>query len=259
MNLNLYNITRGVGVRGQAGSPPSIIEITSRRGFLGDSQTDGRAYDTPSAVSHQVAFTNIWSENSLGTVDFNGTGTGWGVGSRSLQETLDFIDTQSLTDPFTFFIQESGDQDNDGQRTSSEFATTLYNGIVALKADYPLAMFFYETAFSFGRKAEAYRNWDSYNAELPGVVSSLAGVGITLHIVPVCAVIEELETVLTPSDVWLQAGHPQQFHFTGLGNFAVAMTHLHYQGHDITTLAHTSIIVDGTQKQAAIDTILAVA
>lgn len=250
--------SRGVAVARKP-APQAPLALPDRQAWAGDSQTGGRASDTPTAVHPRAAFQNIWTENSLGTIAFASGGVGWGVSGRSLQNTFAFLAGETLTGPLAFFIQESGDQNNDGQRSASEFAATLKAGIIALNTDYPGSVFLYETAFNFGRDAETWRNWDSYNAILSTAVSELASEeGIALHVAPVAAVIQELDTLIDPGLVWYQEGETNAYHYTGIGNFAVAMTHLRYQGHDIESLLHTSVELNEPHKAAAIAAVMAV-
>lgn len=235
-----------------------IIATPSQRVFGGDSQTGGREFSIPSAVSHAVAFSNIWNENSLTPVTYSLVN---GVSGRILSNTFATVTSgisgDSISGPVWFHFQESGGQSGT-QSTAAGFATVLYDGILALATAYPGSVFTYETAFSFGREATAGRDWHPYNDELPAVVAALAIEGITLHIVPVCEIIEYFETQTSPVNVWFQAGHPQNYHFTGAGNFAIAMAIFKKLNYDITTLAHTSVLVDSGLKTLAIASVLEV-
>lgn len=236
------------GVRYSAGAPEfpdDPITLPSRWLFLGDSQTGGRASETPSAESPIIAFNNIWDENGL--TPSSTTQTVNGIGGRSLQGTADYYDTVSIASTPWVHTQESGGQD-EGQTTPSEFGDTFQAYIEKIYLDWPDAIVSYETAFSFGREAESGRNWGPYNEELISRIALLESNGQPVILVDTDTYIKLLQAELTPADVWYQSGEANAYHYRGLGNFMIAMLMLRELGHDVTSLTHSSIELDTDDK-----------
>jgi hypothetical protein len=119
-------------------------------------------------------------------------------------------------------------------------------------ADYPGALISYESAYSFEREADAYRDWTSYNVELIARIATLAGLGITVHLVDTDTNIKALVTELTYDVVCFPDGHANQFHYQGIGNFMIALTMFDALGYDVSTLDHSGINLDTGHKAAAL-------
>lgn len=239
-------------IRHQQQVPPSIITPPSRWIRLGDSQTGGRATETPTAVSPIVALDNLWAENGFSPASPSTTTSG--VSGRSLAGTRTSYEGMMITSTPWVHVQESGNQDLDGQRTAADFGATFQAFMEKIHTDWPDALITYETAFSFGREADAYRNWTSYNTELLARVATLASAGITVHVVDTDAHVKALQSILTPAAVWYQSGETNAYHYTGIGNFLIAMAMLQALGHNVATIAHTSISdLSGVDKAAAIE------
>lgn len=241
------------GVRYSAGAPefPSEpIALPSRWVFLGDSQTAGRATESPSAESPIVAFRNIWDENAL--TPSSPTQTTNGVSGRLLSETVAFYESVSIVSTPWVHTQESGGQDAP-QNTASAFGDIFQDYIELIYSEWPSAIVSYETAFSFGREAESGRNWDPYNEELRDRVAILEDAGHTVIIVDTDKYIKLLQEALTPADVWYQSGDANAYHYTGLGNFMIAMLMLRRLGYDVSALTHATIDdVDSSDKAVAV-------
>jgi len=226
------------------------------RGFFGDSHTDGRV--TGDCKSPGRAFDAIYAQN------FSAPATATihsGSSGESLAQTFTRYNGYSAgvrSGLSLAVFQESGNQALTGQDTVEAFGTTLYNGIVDVRADSPNAIILYETAFSFGRgpapisPAEDDRQWDTRNTELRTQITNLAGVGITVYLAETDAIIKALQDGpdFTPSDLWFQRGDANEFHFTAEGNFAIAIGHFKALGYDVTTL-DTSNMTQVTSEQRA--------
>lgn len=148
-----------------------------------------------------------------------------------------------------FHIQESGNQNLDGQRTASEWGDTFDTFMNLLHTDWPSALITYETAFSFGREGESYRNWTTYNTEL---YSRVAGLGFTVHVVDTDSYIKAADTAIGASYVWFQAGETNEYHYKGLGNFIVALAIFKTLGYNVNALDHSNIAVDSGHKTTAL-------
>lgn len=230
---------------------PDPIVIPTRWGFYGDSQTGGRATETPTAVNHQTAFRNIWDGSGL-TAPLSTIQNG--VSGRSLAGTRAEYEGNTYASTPWLHVQESGDQNEDGQRTASEFGATFQSFMEKLRTDHPSALITYETAFSFGREAESYRNWTNYNTEMLARVATLQAAGNTVHVVDTDKYIKLLQSAsgVTPADVWYQNGDSNAYHFTGVGNFCIACAMFKTLGYDLDALTYSGVSINATMRTTAV-------
>ncbi|WP_321367889.1 hypothetical protein [uncultured Desulfuromusa sp.] len=198
-------------------------------GFWGDSQTSGRAPEGPCHSSPEAINTAF---GAAGQSVYRS-----GVGGCSLADSyaryLSYADRALLS---WVHFQESGNQELDGQLTAAEWGATFESAMSGVAANSPGAVISYESAFSFNREADNYRDWTDYNAQLLTSVSVLAGQGITVVVCDVDAKIKLLQSALTPADVWYQSYETDPYHYTATGNLMVALTVLDAQGYDINSL-----------------------
>jgi hypothetical protein len=153
-------------------------------------------------------------------------------------------------------MQESGGQNStdDSQVTAAAFGATFQQGWVDIEAQYPGCFKSYETAHSFSpaRKAEQYRNWDSYNVEMLSRVTTLAGLGINVNVVDTARYIDLLIASLGYDTVCFPDADANAYHFQGIGNFGIALGMYKQFGYDVTTLDHSGITLDSTQKTTVV-------
>ena len=221
------------------------ITIPNRWGHYGDSQTGGRATET-NAVNPYQAFLSMYVASGHTTptsaiVD--------GVSGNSLAQHQARYEADTFLSTPWFHVQESGNQNLDGQRTASEWGDTFDTFMNLLHTDWPSALITYETAFSFGREGEAYRNWTSYNTEL---YTRVAGLGFTVHVVDTDTYIKAADNVFGASNVWFQTGDAKAYHYKGLGNFIVALAIFDTLGYNVAALDHSGVDLDSGNKATAV-------
>lgn len=231
--------------------PPSPMTIPAYWGWYGDSHTAGREPEV-TANKPQTCFKIMWEASyTPATIDTHYLN---GQSGRSLANTL--LRCLSRTHAGTPWIhmQESGDQNNDGQRTASEFGETFQQGWEDVYALWPDGFFSYETAHSFSpaRKATAYRNWDTYNVELRSRITTLAGLGITVHLVETEYYIDLAIAEFGYDTVCFPDTDPNAYHFQGLGNFIIALAQFKAYNYNVSALDHSGINLDPTQKATAV-------
>ena len=219
--------------------PPSPTVLPSYWGFGGDSQTDGREAEATNAKSPIEAFHKIWIDSGFAaptSLQKNG------VSSRSLQETVNYIDGFTYGGTPWIHMQESGGQSDAGQTTSSEFGSTFQSGWQTLAGLNPGGLYTYETAYSFQRDAEPGRNWDAYNTEMRARVVTLAGLGIVVKIAETDANIKTLVTAIGYSNVCFASGG-NVYHYRGTGNLMVALGYFQMFNYSPASLVLTGIDV----------------
>lgn len=153
--------------------------------FFGDSETAGRATDTPSVLSPSIAFQTIWRATYPTAISSRYSN---GVSGSSLLSTLNRYISRGLTrnSAVTWLhFQESGGQNSDGERTPEEFGNTFEQFVRTIRQQSKLAVISTETAYSFQRESTAYRNWTQYNVELKSRVAKLQSEGITVKVAEV--------------------------------------------------------------------------
>ncbi len=218
--------------------------------FYGDSQTGGRA-DEVYTKSHATAFEAIWS-SAIGAVPRTHVN---GVGGASLYATSVRYGNRYDRDVATFVhFQESGTQAREGQYTATEFAQTFEDFVRRIVAESPNAVISTETAFSF----LADERWVPYNDAMRLKIDLLAQEGITVYVAEVDRNIKELIAQTSFYAVALVDGT----HYTGLGNFMIAVSIYDALGFDVTTLDLSGVPDDEVSlinKQLVIDIVSAAA
>lgn len=222
----------------------------------GDSQTSGRASET-NAKSPMVAFEQIWIDSKLSTPTsrFNG------VGGATLGDAQSRYNSNvPHSNPSWIHFQDSGFQEST-TATQALFGDTLdtFVNTAFTELTNNASVISTETAFSFGREAQSGRNWNDYNDELKDRLASQKAAGKTVYIAEVDARIKQLQTQLTPGDVWFQNGEPNPYHYKGLGNLMIALAMYEAFGYDVDTLDLSGIPEEGTitnaRKQLCLDII----
>ena len=222
----------------------------------GDSQTGGRASET-NAESPMVAFERIYIDSGYGTPtsDFSGLS---GNTLGNMQDT--YNGDVPHTNPAWLHFQDSGSQKGatDTQTLFGDTLDTFVNTAFAELTD-SATVISTETAFSFGREAEAGRNWDGYNDELRTRLTAQHLVGNTVYIAETDAHIKSLQNQVTPAEVWFQVGESNAYHYKGLGNLMIALAMFESLGYDVDTLNLSGIPEGGTitnaRKQICLDII----
>jgi len=255
---------------GGGGAP---IALPARWGFFGDSQTGGRS-PYPSTVSHHVAFRNIWAASGFTAptqVVQNGQS------GRSLANTALAISGQSFASAPWLHVQESGDQNSAGQRTPTEFGATFEAMWRSNYARFPQGIFTYETAHSFNRIGERYRDWEttadwsfwgyasqgaaiSYNAEMRRRIAILAADGIVVRPVFTAEYINALIAVIPGGYATIEAD-ANPYHYDGVGNFMIALAKFHALNYDVNELNFSTVTInadsttDASWKQMCVSVI----
>lgn len=210
------------------------IELGTKWFFLGDSQTAGRAQGTDSSKSHAIAFENIFAGTYTEKIIDTRIS---GVSGRSLIGHHDsYSSTNNLADYSWVHFQESGNQNQTGQQSVDDYIKTFDLFVRDIVANSPNAIISTETAFSFGRETTSFRNWDAYNTALRLKVSQLRQEGIIVHIADVDEMIKLADEEFGAGNVWYQAGEQNNYHYTGLGNFIVALSIYKSLGYNLATL-----------------------
>jgi hypothetical protein len=233
-------------VRGRSPAAPAApIALSNRWAFYGDSQTQGPA--AAPCKSHADAFVAIWNANytPATTVNIDGSG-GQGLANHNTRYNADTHYTNEWV-----HVQESGGQDEAGQLTAAQFKATFIAFMEAIYASSPSGLITYETAYSFQREAEEGRNWDPYNAAMLEAVSELAAraTPINVLVVDADAVIKRLVTALGYAVVNQQSGSTPSnytvaqapYHYTEVGNLAIALAIFKRLGYNIRTLDLSSV------------------
>ena len=231
--------------------PPAPLSIPAYWGWYGDSHTAGREPEV-TANKPQTCFKIMWDASyTPATIDTHYLN---GQSGRSLANTLLRCLGRTHAGTPWIHMQESGDQNNDGQRTASEFGATFQQGWEDVYALWPDGFFSYETAHSFSpaRKAQPYRNWDTYNVELRSRIETLAGLGITVHLVETEYYIDLAIAEFGYDTVCFPDAHADAYHFQGLGNFAIALAQFKAYNYNVTALDHSGINLNSTQKATAV-------
>ena len=241
--------------RGRSDAPSPII-LPAYWGHYGDSQTAGRESEA-TAKNPRTIFKTMW-DASYTPATYVDTSTSSGVSGRILNATVSYCLGRVANFGGTAWIhvQESGGQDSldDSQETVEAFGTTFYDSWVSIAATYPGGLYSYETAHSFSpaRKAQPYRNWDTYNTEMRAQVAALALVGITVHIVETEARIDSLIAELGYDTVCFPDTDPNAYHYQGIGNFMIALTMFDTFNYNVGSLVHSGINLNSSHKATAV-------
>lgn len=226
-----------------------FVPIGARPIFLGDSETDGREDDVTKSPPH--VFTNILQHslmpgNLVNPYTLLDTSTVYrsGRSGDSLADTLAHFNGLSLanrTDRSLIFWQESGSQDQDGQRTASEFGDTVDLMLDTVLALNPNAAILTSDAFNFDRgnphtategqgsyQNENFRDWGGqsggHNAELR-LRFARRGKPNQLFIADVDYYIKAYAAAIGKANVYYSVWNETNFaHFKRAGNLMVALT-----------------------------------
>jgi len=243
-------------------SPPDPSFIGAKWFFLGDSQTIGRAKQEHTK-SHAIAFYRIWEA----TFGENVTQTVNGVSGRTMKQTRTyFIDNAKKNSSWVHF-QESGNQlsDNGSQNTAKKFVNQFESLVRAINKLSPNAKISTETAYSFEAEKMKGRDWKKYNIALYKSVVKLRSEGITVYVANVDNNIKNLVTAKRKElgvdggqqAVWGGPSNELKRHFTGLGNFMIALSIYEALGFDLDKL-NFRLIPGNEVSQADIELCLAV-
>jgi hypothetical protein len=230
-------------------SPP--VDIGNAFMFLGDSQTGG--YGSGSTINPPTAFRAIWDETQTPPSSQHVNGEG----GRSLVQTNAYYTLRGDKGTRTMvYFQESGGQEEPGQETAGEFGDTFDDFIAEIISNTPTAVIVTETAFSFGREEEDWRDWTTYNTEQAARVATWGGLGTTIYVSQVNRNILRLQEILTPGEVWFQLGEGNDFHYKDAGNLMVALSMFDALGYDMDDLDLSGITVPtSTQINACLQVI----
>lgn len=223
------------------------LDVGSDWMHVGDSQTGGRAHGA--VLSPGTAFKTIF------TSSFGRSPTLWakGISGQPLSATLAMFNGRAEKTSATWVhFQESGNQNEAGQRTPAEFGETFLAMGRAVKAGSPKAVISTETAYSFRREALPYRDWTGYNTVLRAMVARLQSEGIRIVIAEVDRNIKELVRRVGFSTAIL----PDGGHYSGVGNLLVALSYFDALGYDVAKLNLGGIIeVPDDQKSICLEII----
>lgn len=254
-NLGGVNAARFIRTHYEPPALPAFVALPSLRWFFGDSQITGWGVGTLTKNNWQ-AFNSMYITLGLGVTPDN---RDYGVGGRGLygtrlaHEALWGSSGATRTVPEWVHICESGGQDEPGQLTAVQFGDTFEAYIRWIKSRSPNCIISSETAFSFGREATPGRNWYLYNSEQVERINLLAAEGITVYQVDTNAAILNLQSKLTPAQVWYQAGDTGEYHYKDLGNLMTGLVMLKALGHNVYGIDFTSILEQGHITQYQID------
>lgn len=186
-----------------------------------------------------------------------------GISGRDLPTTIAY-----LADPAResvrlnatmIWVQESGNQAFDGQRTPAEFKATYLAFWRWIHSINPTAKKFYETAFSFGREVPNNtngRDWYLWNLALLEANAELLLEGIFVYVVPTDAAVKALQIILSPGEVWYQTGHDDAYHYNEVGNTLIAVLGIKIMGITCVLADLAGITgVSDTNKQHIIDVV----
>lgn len=191
----------------------SAVDVGDDWGFYGDSQTDDEAADSPRWIT-MIAPDSVSSY-------WNG-----GLSASALTYGIDRYEAYTDNGDLTWVhFQESGNQNYTSQNTASAFGDTFDDAVESIETNSPNAIISYETAFSFGREAESYRDWTTYNTELRDRIDDFEAAGTTVILVETDANIKALQTEISDAgEVWCQSDEGCAYHYKDLGNLMVALS-----------------------------------
>lgn len=237
--------------------PTSPVTIPSRWYFYGDSQTSGRANSYPSAVSHHVAFTNIWTASGFTAPTYNSGSNYGGSGQTLTNKRASFASTTIAGVPWVH-VQDSGQQST-GTATPEEFGDTFEGFMRDINTRFPTAVITYESAYSFGpaRAAETGRDWEgtqhwaswgypnegaaiSYNESLYNRIQVLRDDGIVVYPIYTCEYVNEFVNRVSYAALEEDAN---PYHYDGVGNLLIALAMYKGLGYNINTLNLSTITV----------------
>ncbi|MDB5104056.1 MAG: Por secretion system C-terminal sorting protein [Fibrobacteres bacterium] len=194
---------------------------------VGDSETGGRAEGA--VLSPGTAFKTIFASTYARNPDL----LAMGISGQPLAGTKAMYNGRAEKSSASWVhFQESGNQNLDGQRTPAEFGGTFLAMVRTVRAGSPKAVISTETAYSFRREAQDFRDWTEYNSVLRAKVAALQSEGIRVHIAEVDRNIKDLVARIGFSAAIL----PDGGHFAGVGNLLAALSIYDALGYDVTKL-----------------------
>lgn len=245
--------------------PKPVVDVDVDIGdywmFFGDSETVGRAFEE--SVKSQVdAFKNIWEKTFYlpQSVYVNGSG------GRKLQETqAHYLSITDRSEASFVHFQESGSQD-DTQDTPEKFVNVFESMVRDIVSDSPSAVISTETAYSFELESTTNRYWVQHNLLMREKIDELRDEGIIVYLAEVDrnikALVEQKRNELGPEagqqSVWGDVDNSIGRHYTGLGNFMLALSLYSALGYDVSMLDAAEIPstdVSPEDKQLCVDII----
>lgn len=237
------------------------VSIPTNQYFFGDSQFTGHGVGI--CVNSIAGFRALWS--SFQGSAYNAAIPIRGQGGRNLLGHYTVMQTDlgttgsPRTGPEWIHWTETGDQNEDGQRTATEYGDTVETVFRWLRLRSPNALLSCEAPYTFGRTGEAWRNWYPYRDELFRRVAKLAAEGINVHVIDAVPHVDRLVTLLgDPAQVWIMPPQSYPYHFTDLGNLFVGMCMWHSFGYEVETADYSAILAEGIIKQEHIDAMIEV-
>lgn len=236
--------------------PTTPVTLPNHWFFYGDSQTSGRARNYPSALSHHLAFKNIWDASGFTAPT---TYRSDGQSGMDIVDMLGWFNADTFAGTPWIHAQDSGQQGVD-INTPEKFGDAFEAFFRAVYARYPQAIMSYESAYSFGdaRAATVDRDWEStqhwayygyasqgvaksYNQVLYERVQVLRDDGIYVYPIYTCEYINELEARIGYAAL---ESDTDPFHYDGVGNLLVALAMYKGLGYNINTLNLSTITVN---------------
>lgn len=260
------------------GGDPIVLPLYAVIG--GDSNTAGRGNSMyPTAVSPHQVFIDIYVAS--GGQAFAATPTINGSSGRSLADTATYVLGRTTAGNPWVHIEESGDQNANGQRTPLEYGATFEAFWRAAHARWPNALKTAANAPNFGRAiGEQWRDWEttsnwadwgyasegaaiSYNAEMIRRIDILAADGIEVIPFYVAERANALANVI-PGGAATLYSDTNPYHWSAVGRLIQALESFRALGYDVNTLdldvvsVHTNPATDAVYKQHCLDVINAV-
>jgi hypothetical protein len=237
-------------------SPPNIgdkwlFEGDSHNFGYGDRDGTGAVVYDPTCKTPAHAFCRIWQTlglsgptnpySNFSTVNESAAVYQNGFSGRSLLGTLgEYNATTGRTDRTFVHFQESGSQENDGQRTASEFGDTWDDFVDAIFANTPNAIILTETAFNFRRgppyNSDPGRDWTDYNVELRARIAARS-LPNQIFLCETDRDIKLLETAIGHENVWFHSGESNPYHYKAVGNLMIALGYFKALRYDDIVLA----------------------
>lgn len=209
------------------GNSDSFVHPGAVLWFFGDSHTAGRS---GGAVSNSPAnaFLALWDKNIGGSRPSSVID---GTGGCSLSDSRDrYMNRENRSQASYFHFQESGNQNWPGQTTAAEFKVTFKDLMRLLSTESPQALLSYETAYSFQREHQDFRNWTDWNTVLFEAVDELKTEGIGVYLCDSDRAIKAYVARLGFSSVITDDGG----HFRENGNLLIALCMYKTLGADVS-------------------------
>lgn len=247
-----------LGIRKNPEAPAPPLAFGAKMGALGDSHNFGYGSGTCLTPYHALCrimqtrgiagptnpYTNIRSTDVYQD----------GVSGRSLAGTrAHYNDWSGRVDRTFLSLQESGSQ-GAGQTTASEFGDTLDLMLDDVFGNTPSIVLVLETAFNFhrgvGEEFEAAgREWGPYNTVLRERIAA-RNLPNQIRICETDRDIKLLEAEIGQSNVWIQPGDENPYHYKSPGNLMIALGHFKAMGYDDIVLSDLADIGTGVVSEA---------